>query len=356
MMSKLETLMSRLPQDVDAVILNSEHNRLYYTGLASSAGTLLVLREKAYFIIDFRYIEVAKKKAQGCEVLLQQKLGEQLRQLTGKHGVKRIALESENCSVKEYTSFCRMLPECEILTDDRVNAVITEQRMIKDEHELSLIRQAQELTDRSFEYILDYISPGKTEREIALELEFYSRKIGSEGPSFEFIVVSGPNSSLPHGVPGERVVQNGDFITMDYGCLIEGYHSDMTRTIAVGAPSDDMKAVYDKVLEANLKAIDAIKAGEPCNKIDAVARDLIAAAGYGGCFGHGLGHSLGVQIHEDPRFNPTDETVCVPGMMMTVEPGIYLEGRFGCRIEDTVYITENGCIDITKSPKELIVL
>lgn len=355
-MTKLSQLVSKLPQDVDAVLITSPHNRFYYTGMSSTAGTLLATREGSYFIIDFRYIEAARAKVSSCEVILQDKLGDQLRDLVAKHHVKRVGLESGSCSLKSYLSFKEMLPECELLVDNRITDLIDRQRMIKDEEELSRIRRAQALTDKGFEYICERIRPGMTEREIALDLEFYTRREGSEEASFDFIVVSGKKTSLPHGVPGDNVIQKGDFVTMDFGCVIEGYHSDMTRTVAVGEPSEEMRRVYDTVLEANLRALAAVKAGVPCIEVDKVARDLIYGAGYEGCFGHGLGHSVGIQIHEDPRFSPVGVGNCEPGMIMTIEPGIYLEGRFGCRIEDMIYITQDGCINLTASPKELLIL
>ena len=182
------------------------------------------------------------------------------------------------------------------------------------------------------------------------------RRMGSEGVSFDFIVVSGKNSSLPHGVPTDKVVERGDFVTMDFGAVVGGYHSDMTRTIAVGEASDEMRLVYDTVLKAQLESEKVIRAGAVCQDVDKVARDIINAAGYEGCFGHGLGHSVGVEIHENPAFSPRCETVLKPGMVMTVEPGIYLENKFGVRIEDMVYVTETGSLNLTTSKKELIIL
>lgn len=356
-MNKLETLMKNIPEGTDAVIIDSVCNRLYYTGMHSSDGTLLITRGQAYFIIDFRYIEAARKTAAaGFEVILQDKLGEQLLGLIEKHSIKTVGIESGCLTVDGFLRLKKMLPDCEIIMDDRLTKLITAQRMCKDDAELSYIKAAQELTDKSFTYILDFIKPGMSEREIALELEFYSRKLGSEGASFDFIVVAGKNSSLPHGVPTDYRVQKGDFLTMDFGCMVSGYHSDMTRTIAIGEPSGDMKELYETVLRANRESMAAIRAGVMCRDIDKIARDIIDRAGYAGCFGHGLGHSVGIEIHEEPRFNKICDTITASGTVMTVEPGIYIEGKFGCRIEDMVYITENGCINLTKSEKELIVI
>lgn len=356
MTNRLEKLAASLPEDLDAALITSDCNRLYYTGLASSAGTLLVTRRGSVFLIDSRYIEVARNTVHNCEVVLLEKMGEQLRSLVKRYGLRRIGIESGYCTVSQFLSWKKELPECELVMDERVNDLICRQRMVKDEGELALIRQAQELTDRSFDYICGFIRPGMSEKEIALELEFYSRRIGSEGPSFEFIVVSGPNSSLPHGVPGQRKVEKGDFITMDFGCIIGGYHSDMTRTVALGEPDGEMRRVYATVLEANRRSMAAVAPGVKCADVDKVARDIIYGAGYEGCFGHGLGHGVGVEIHEADRFGMSSKGECMPGMVMTIEPGIYLEGRFGCRIEDMIYITAEGCINLTASNKELIIL
>lgn len=355
-MNKLQLLMQNIPEGLDAVVISSRPNRLYYTRLSSSAGTLFVTRENAYFIIDFRYVEIARKKAVGCEVILQDKLGEQLLALAKKHEVKAVGIESGALTVGGYKKLCDMLPGCEVLMDERTDRVIAAQRLVKDEQELTWIRQAQELTDKSFTHILNFIKAGKTEREVALELEFYSRKIGSMGPAFDFIVVSGQNSSLPHGVPSDKIIEQGDFITMDFGCIIEGYCSDMTRTVAVGEPNDEMKKVYQTVLKANRQSMAAVKAGVICRDVDKVARDIIYAAGYENCFGHGLGHALGVQVHEEPRFNTEDSSILLEGTVITIEPGVYLAGKFGCRIEDLIVVTQNGCINLTQSEKELIIL
>ena len=211
------------------------------------------------------------------------------------------------------------------------------------------------LTEDGFAHILDYIRPGRTERDVALELEFYIRRQGAEAAAFDFIVVSGANTSLPHGVPTEKPIGSGEFVTMDFGAVVEGYHSDMTRTVAVGAVSEEQERVYDIVLQAQLAALSVLKPGLPCLKGDAAARDVIAAAGFGDCFGHGTGHGVGVEIHEQPRLSPSARgQELQAGNVVTVEPGIYIEGKFGVRIEDMAAITESGCENLTKSPKTLI--
>jgi Xaa-Pro aminopeptidase len=218
------------------------------------------------------------------------------------------------------------------------------------------MKKAQLITDAAFEHILGIMKPGVCERDIALEIEYFMKKSGASGPSFDLITVSGENTSLPHGVAGSRCLREGDFVTLDIGDVVDGYCSDMTRTVAVGRISDEQKKVYDIVLEAQIAAENALCAGKVCSSIDKIARDIISDAGYGDCFGHGLGHSVGLLIHEEPRLSPSCHTVLEEGMTITVEPGIYLEGSFGVRIEDMAMITKDGCMVFTKSPKELITL
>ena len=229
-------------------------------------------------------------------------------------------------------------------------------RSIKDSEELKNICAAQALTDATFDYALNCIKPGISERELMLDMEFFMRKNGSEGTAFDFIVVSGKNSSLPHGVPTDKKIEIGDFVTMDFGAVVNGYRSDMTRTVGVGSITKEQKTVYDTVLKAQKAAIDYIKSGVKCCDADKVARDIIDLAGYKGCFGHSLGHSVGIEIHESPNCSPKCEKILLPGMIMTVEPGIYIEDKFGVRIEDMVQVREDGCINLTKSRKELIII
>ena len=354
--TRLEKLRQAMPADTDAVLLCSGPNRFYFTGMHSSAGTLLVTREQAYFLIDFRYIELARRTVKSAEVLLQEKLGEQLAELVRRHRMGKIAVETSYMTVGERTKTAGWLPGVEISEDPEVDAAILRLRSIKDQGELEAIRGAQKITDAAFSYILGVIRPGMTEKQVALGLEYKMKELGADGLAFDTIAVSGANSSLPHGVPGDKPIEKGDFLTMDFGARYMGYCSDMTRTVAVGYATDEMQKVYQTVLDAQLAAIERAKAGADCFDVDAAARDLINGAGYTGCFGHGTGHSLGLEIHEDPRFSPGCHEICRPGLVMTVEPGIYLEGKFGCRIEDMVFIDENGTINLTNSTKELSVL
>ena len=340
----------------EAFLVTSVTNRFYYTGFETSAGAVLMAPEGAVFLIDFRYYEKAKEVVDSCEVQLSQRLNDEIRELCGRFGVRDLYIEADSTSVSRLAALRAALPDVTVRESDRFDRLTEDMRAIKTPAELALLRQAQQMTDETFTYILDRIQPGRTEREIMLDMEFFMRRLGSEGVSFDFIVVSGKNSSLPHGVPTETAVERGDFLTMDFGAVVGGYHADMTRTVAVGQVTGEMQKVYDTVLRAQLESEKVIRAGVVCKDVDKVARDIIYGAGYEGCFGHGLGHSVGVEIHENPSFNPRCETVLRPGTVMTVEPGIYLENQFGVRIEDMVYVTEEGSLNLTASEKKLIVL
>ena len=339
-----------------ALLVASVPNRFYLTGFETSDGYVLITKDAAVFLIDFRYVEKAKETVKSCDVQLSVSPMAEIRALCEQHGIAHLYVENDYVSMSLQKDLAAAVKPTEIVADDRFDTLLRDMRSVKNETELSLMQQAQKLTDDTFSYIVERIEAGRTERDVMLDMEFYMRRLGSEGVSFDFIVVSGKNSSLPHGVPTDKKIERGDFVTMDFGAVIGGYHSDMTRTIAVGAVSDEQKLVYDTVLKAQLSAIDAVKSGVVCKDIDKIARDLIYAAGYEGCFGHGLGHSVGVEIHERPNFNTRCDTVLKAGTVLTVEPGIYLENRFGVRIEDMVFVTADGCINLTKSPKGLLVL
>ncbi len=353
--NRVETIKNAL-REGEGFLVESVFNRFYYTGFETTAGAVLITPHSSSFLIDFRYFEKAKEVVNSSEVLLSNRTNGEIKELCDKYGVKKLYVETSKTSLSRFADLSKSLEGIEILNDDRFDRLTEEMRMIKSEGELSLIKTAQEFTDETFKYILPRIEAGRTEKEIMLDMEFFIRKLGSEGVGFSFIVVSGKNSSLPHGVPSDKKLEKGDFVTMDFGGAYKGYRADMTRTVAIGSVSDEQRAVYNKVLEAQLAVLKDVRAGLVCKDVDKIARDIIHSAGYEGCFGHGLGHSLGIQIHEDPRFNTVCETVLRPGMIMTVEPGIYLENRFGVRIEDLVYITENGALNLTRSPKELIIL
>lgn len=355
MIRRIENLQKNLQND-EAFIIYYGPNRFYLTGFNSSAGIVLVTPKSADFIVDFRYYEKAKRVVKTCNVILSDKIWQQINDILKNQNIKTVYTEIRTLSLSEFASLKKNLSGFNISDDKTKEDYLYSLRSVKSDEELKFMRQAQAITDDGFEYILDYIRAGKTEKAIALELEFYMRKHGSDGIAFDFIVVSGENSSLPHGTPTDRVVKNGDFITMDFGARFNGYSADMTRTVALGEVSDKQKLVYDTVLKAQLEAIKQIKVGAVCKEIDAVARNIINDAGFKGCFGHGLGHSLGIEVHESPSFNLRDETKLQSGMVLSVEPGIYIENEFGVRIEDVICVNDSGCEILTKSNKELIIL
>lgn len=340
----------------EAALITSEPGRFYYTGFPSSAGCVAVTRKRAVFFIDFRYYEKAAKTVTDCETVLQKSLYSQLSCLFAEEKISTVYLETASVTLDFFGALSRKLGGISVSSDSRIQRFILKQRSIKSAEEAGKIKEAQKMTDETFSYILDRIAAGRTEREVMLDMEFFMRRLGSEGTAFDFIVVSGRNSSLPHGVPSDKKIQKGDFVTMDFGAVCGGYRSDMTRTVAVGGVSEKQRNVYETVLAAQKKTIEFIKPGVICKDVDRVARDIIAGAGYDGCFGHGLGHSVGLEIHEEPACNTVCETVMSKGMVMTVEPGIYIENEFGVRIEDMVIVTENGCEDITAGRKDLIIL
>ncbi len=340
----------------EAFIVSYPANRFYLTGFNSSAGTVIITHKKAYFIVDFRYFEKAKRGISSCEVLLADKFWKQINEILKNDGVKIIYFENRTITLKGHCDLKTNLPDFEISNNPKIEDFLYSLRAVKSAYELQKMRQAQKLTDDTFEYILNYIRVGKTERAIALEMEFYMRRQGSQGVAFDIIAVSGENSSLPHGCPTDRTVKKGDFLTLDFGAVIDGYNSDMTRTVAVGDVSEKQRFVYNTVLKAQLEALKQIKKGAVCSDIDKAARDIINNNGFKGAFGHSLGHSVGVEIHESPAFSPNDNTVLKSGMVLSVEPGIYLENEFGVRIEDVISVTDSGYENLTQSSKELIIL
>lgn len=357
-MNKIEALQSKLPSKDAAVLVWQPHTRRYLTGFDSTDGYVLVTADAAYFMTDFRYIEAAKAGTHDVECGMydrqREKLAEQLRQ----HGITTLYLEETGLDLATYHLLSQALSGVTLVTDATLDNWIGGLRICKTAEEVAAMTEAQRLTDDGFRYILERIAVGRTEKEVALDLEMYMRSQGADGVSFDFIVVSGANSSLPHGVPTDKKIENGDFLTMDFGALWHGYHSDMTRTVAVGTVSDEQREIYDIVLRAQLASLATLKDGVLARDADAAARDIIAAAGYGDCFGHGTGHGVGVEIHEAPTVSPkaAADARLRTGHVVTVEPGIYLEGKFGVRIEDMALITPDGYQNFTKSPKNLITL
>lgn len=355
-MNKFERLFAVLPDEIDAAIITSDVNCRYFSGMKSSAGTVVAFREKAYLIIDFRYIEAATKKVKDAQVILQGKLFDQINELLKKHGAKTAAIESDTMTVSMLNMYKERITAAEIVSSSALSDAIGELRIVKTQDEIDKMIKAQRIAEAAFENVLNFIKPGVTEKEIGLCLDYYMLKNGAEALSFDTIAITGANTSLPHGVPGDNVVKEGSFVLMDYGATYDGYHSDMTRTVCVGKPTEKMEQVYNIVLDAQLKTIAAIKEGITGHDADKVARDVITAAGYGEMFGHSLGHGVGMEIHEAPTAAPSSTRVLKENMIVTVEPGIYIPGEFGVRIEDFVIVKKDGCENMTLAKKSLISL
>lgn len=347
-------LFERLPADIDAAVVISPVNRRYFTGFYSSNGLLFMTREKAIFLTDFRYIEAAAAQATGCECIRSNGLNEDLEELCKRYGIKKATFEADYLSVLLSQKYMKICPNVDF--SGALDRAIVHLRKNKTPYEMERIKEAQRLTDDAYTHILHFIKEGVAEKDIALELEFFMRKNGADAASFDIIAVSGTNSSLPHGIPGYKQIEAGDFITMDFGAQVDGYRSDMTRTVAMRHVTPEMKHVYETVLEAQTAALRAIREGAGCCACDQAAREIIDAAGYGEYFGHGTGHSVGLEIHEEPRLSPYSDDVLEQGVVITVEPGIYLPGKFGVRIEDMVFVTDNGNNNLTCSDKSLIIL
>ena len=354
-MKNIDKYLSLLGQDVDALLLTSRYSRHYGAEFDIAEGVAIVTMAGCRYFTDSRYIESAQNGITGFEVLEINRENTYIKRINdaiADFGVSKLGFEENYLTVAEYNYYCDKIHGELIPYTGKINGF----RGVKEEWELALMRKAQEITDKAFSDVLPRIKAGMTELELQAELIYCLYKNGGHGLSFDPIVVSGPNTSLPHGVAGDRVIREGDFITMDFGVLYNGYCSDMTRTVALGYATDEMKKVYDTVLRAQLAGIEAMAEGVPGSQVDKAARDIIEAAGYGPYFGHGLGHSLGLNIHESPRAAKTYHRELVQGNIITIEPGIYLPGKFGVRIEDMVYLAADGKRNLTLAPKELRIL
>ena len=355
-MRNLEKMQSILTQgQVDALLLTSQVSRLYTAQYDVHEGVAVIGREKSYYFTDSRYIEVAQANLPAFEVKEMNRANSYPALINGaleELGAKTLGIEEAYLTYAEYLSYEKSLNAQLVPCQKEISKF----RETKEDWEVENMIKAQEITDKAFAEICKVLRPGMTEKEAAAELIYCLLKSGSEGLAFDPIVVSGPNTSKPHGVPGERVMEYGDFITMDFGAKVNGYCADMTRTVALGFVSEEMSKVYDIVLRAQESAIAMTKAGRTGQEVDGAARKLIEDAGYGPYFGHGYGHSVGLEIHEAPNCNFANTNPLEAGVVCSAEPGIYLPGKFGVRIEDVVVVTEEGCLDITKSPKNLTII
>ena len=354
-MKRNELRAMLLEQPYDALVLTSEISRRYATGFHSTAGAVYLSAKQAVFFTDFRYAEAARAAISDFEVReikAGQSYSSLINGLIEEDGAKKVALEDKTLTYAEFMSWSTALHATAVRLEDGVESL----RMMKEDTEVEKIVAAQRIAEQALEEVLNDIKIGVTEKEIAARLQYLMLHYGAENMSFDPIVVSGPNGSLPHGVPSEKPIQAGEFVTMDFGCKFGGYCSDMTRTVAVGHVTEEMETVYNTVLKAQLAGIAAAKADVTGAAVDGAARQVIADAGYGPYFGHSFGHSVGVEIHENPNATPSNSKPLPAGAVISAEPGIYLPGKLGVRIEDVIVITEQGCQDITLAPKELLIL
>ena len=354
-MRNIDKYLSLLNNEVDGLLLTSPYSRYYGAEFEISEGVAIVSKKGCRYFTDSRYIESAEAGIKYFEVLpINQFTGfiQRINDAIADFGITTLGYEEAYLTVAELMDYEKNLKAKLVPFHKQISSF----RATKEAWEVDLMRKAQAITDKAFSEVITRIRPGMSELELQAELIYCLYKNGATGLAFNPIVVSGPNTSLPHGVAGERLIQEGDFVTMDFGASYKGYCSDMTRTVAVSYATEEMKKVYDIVLQAQLAGIAATKAGVIGRDIDAVARKVITDAGYGEYFGHGYGHSLGLEIHEAPNPNPGNAGPMPAGALCSAEPGIYLPGKFGVRIEDVTIVTEDGTIDITNSPKNLIIV
>jgi Xaa-Pro aminopeptidase len=350
----LRALFTR--HQIEAMLVAQPHNVGYLSGFTGTFGQLLITRDAAYLVTDFRYTEQAAAQASLFQVLHQNPQGmvHSLHELLLRHGVRRVGFEGNFLAHDTFRTYGQVLDGAIELVP--ASNLVEKLRTVKDEDEIARMRQAAALADRAFAQILGSIRPGVSERQVALELEYLMKQAGASAVSFDIIVASGARSALPHGVASEKQIAKGDLVTLDFGCIVQEYCSDMTRTVVVGEPSEEQRRIYGIVFEAQARGVAAARAGLTGREADAVCRDYISTQGYGDKFGHSTGHGVGRYIHEGPALSLRGEEMLAAGMVVTIEPGIYLPGWGGVRIEDMVLITETGCEPLSRSPKHLIVL
>jgi len=354
-MNHLDRIANALDKyELDAMLLTSDPNCFYATYFHGE-GVTLVTKSGSFYFTDSRYIEAAENQIKGATIGMTERskpFVDWINETLDKTGAKKVGFEEDYMSVASFQAYEKAL-HCDLIP---AGQLMHELRGVKDEEEIRRLTGAQRISERALADLLKEIKVGQTEQEIAARLQYLMLRYGAERMSFDPIIASGPNGSMPHAVPGERKIQNGDFITMDFGCVYQGYCSDMTRTIAVGEISEEQRKIYNIVLEAQLAGIAAAKAGATGAEVDGAARKVIADYGYGQYFGHGFGHSVGVEIHESPNANPANDKPLPAGAVISAEPGIYIPGKFGVRIEDVIVVGEDGCTDLALADKSLIVL
>ncbi|MER1956561.1 MAG: Xaa-Pro peptidase family protein [Solibacillus sp.] len=353
-MMKLAKLRQALIDNhVDAILITNEYNRRYMTGFTGTAGVAIVSQKDAVFITDFRYTEQAAEQVKDFRI--EQHKGtifEEVAKQVASMGVKTLAFEKDAMHYGTYEVY-KSAVKADFVP---LSGLIEKIRLIKSQEEINIIKVACEIADNAFTHILNFIKPGITELDVSNELEFFMRKQGATSSSFDIIVASGLRSALPHGVATKKIIETGDFVTLDFGAYYNGYISDITRTVAVGQPSEKLVEMYNAVLESQLLALEKVGPGMTGAEADAVSRDYLKSKGLGEAFGHSLGHGIGLEVHEGPGLNFRSEVVLEPNMTVTIEPGAYIPGVGGVRIEDDILITETGNEILNHSDKKLIIL
>jgi Xaa-Pro aminopeptidase len=340
--------------NLDVLLITEINHVRYLSGFTGSNGIVVISPNKSFFLTDFRYKVQSQKEVKGCKVIIaSRQLLTELPMLPIFSKRTRIGFEADFVSVNSLTKFKEILPDAEFKPTTQLVESLS---IVKDAEEIRRVKKAVRIADKAFAEILDIIKPGIAEKDIALELEYKMRKLGAEKESFETIVASGQRSAMPHGRASEKKLRKGDYVTIDFGCLYLGYASDITRTVVLGKATEKQKKIYEIVLAAQKTACKAVKPGMACNRLDGIARDMIMKAGYGDNFGHGLGHGIGTLVHDRPTLSPQSNDVLEPGMIVTIEPGIYISNWGGVRIEDDVLVTSNGGQILSKSPKDLLEL
>lgn len=338
--------------ETEALFVSNQYNIRYLSGFTGDSGWLLVTNNNVYLITDFRFMSQAKDEAPGVEaVIYQGKMVDTLKNILFQENINRLGFEADHITYVQYQNLSEAFPEVKLVA---LRSVVEKIRVIKDPGEIEIIKKSAEIADEAFNHVLNFIKLGIKEFQLAAEIEYYLRRAGAEKSSFDTIVGSGFRGALPHGTASNRRIQMGDLVVIDFGAVYNGYCSDMTRTIAVGEILQDQKDVYEIVLEAQEAAIASVRAGVKCSEVDAVARKIIEKNGYGKNYGHGLGHGVGMEVHESPALNPRNHDELIEGMVITIEPGIYLDGLGGVRIEDMILVTSSGCEVLTKSGKDLL--
>ncbi|MDO5123734.1 MAG: aminopeptidase P family protein [Eubacteriales bacterium] len=348
---KIQSLLN----DTEAALVTGDISITYLTGFPHSEGYVLVTKKNCSLLVDFRYIEAAENTVTHMSVVSFTNPFDKINEILVNDGVENLIIETDAVTLSTYEDYKKNI-KANVVCDDKLSKLISELRIVKSSIEVEKLKTAQKIAEEAYLEVLNFIKVGVTEKEIAARLEYLMKLKGAEKVAFDLITVTGKKTSLPHGVPSDNKVQSGDFITFDIGAVYDSYHSDMTRTVAIGSICDKQREIYDIVLKAHYTGLEAVRAGVSGFDVDKASRDVIREAGYGECFGHSTGHGVGLEIHEAPYASMKSKDILKAGMTLTVEPGIYLPGQFGVRIEDTVLVTENGYETFASMPKELIIL